>query len=43
MSEEIGAMAGAIRHKLETKGEMTLAKLKNAPLKSQDLQNIATA
>ncbi len=28
MSEEIGTMAGAIWHALETNGEMTLAKLK---------------
>jgi len=28
MSEEIGTMAGAIWHQLETKGEMTLPKLK---------------
>ena len=28
MSEEIGTMAGAIWHTLESKGEMTLAQLK---------------
>jgi hypothetical protein len=28
MNEEIGTMAGAIWHKLEANGEMTLAKLK---------------
>ena len=28
MSEEIGTMAGAIWHKLETDGELTLTKLK---------------
>jgi hypothetical protein len=28
MSEEIGTMAGAVWHKLETEGEMTLTKLK---------------